>query len=158
MHYPKVITGALLLVALAIAPAYARHHGWGGPENMPSARIERLKEVLELTQQQETDIKAIVAESRQETTTLREEVRANREEIRQLFETDRLDEARLRQLVQKGAELKTRQLLARHATRTKVNQLLTPEQREKHDVLRAERMARHDARACDGPRGVRGGQ
>lgn len=145
MRSIKTLALICLLASLATAPAYAKRHGWGSSfdhDSDQSGQVERLSTALDLSPQQRTEMQAIISASRQSTTTLREARAANTSSIRELFASAVLDEARLRELLGKQAELQADKLVAQHATRTRIDQLLTPAQQAKHDDLRQLRMAR----------------
>lgn len=134
-----IIGIVLLLSSLAITTAFAGRHGpMDHGHNM--ARLERISRALDLSSQQEADIKAILTTSREETRALREAARATREEIRDTLSAADLDEARLQQLVRDQAERRTKLMVASYTLRTRINQVLTPEQQEKRDALRQHRM------------------
>ena len=62
MYSLKTLALSLLLISLAIAPAYAKRHGLGDPfdhEGKGPGQIERLKQELDLTPQQESSLKEI---------------------------------------------------------------------------------------------------
>ena len=56
------------------------------------------------------------------------------------------------QLVSQQAEIRSNMLVSKHTTRAQVNQVLTPEQQERHQQLRQER-----AQHRQGNKGHRGG-
>lgn len=145
MRKLKTLALALLLTSLAIAPAYAKRHGGGSSfacDNDRMTKIEQLKEVLELSPQQEAEIQTIISERRQTMTAQREAGKAHKRSLRDIFASETLDEVRLRELLSKQAELKADKMVAQHATHARINQVLTPEQQAKHQELRQQRMER----------------
>ncbi len=154
MHNLKTLAMTLLLISLSIAPAYAKRHGGNGPfdhNGKGMSQIEQLKQVLDLTPQQEADIKGVFTESREKMAPLREDQQANRRAIRDLSDAESLDESRLRELVRKQADLQAEMMVERHATRSRVNQILTPEQQAKRDDFRQQRTERRESRRCAEP-------
>jgi Spy/CpxP family protein refolding chaperone len=154
MYKLKTLALALLLTSLVIAPAFAKRHGGSGPcdhDGKGTGQIEQLKLVLDLTPQQETEIKGVFAESREKMAPLREKKHANKEAIHNIVDADVLDEPRLRELVREQTELHADMMIARHATRSRVNQILTPEQQEKRKALRQQRMEHKGSRRCAEP-------
>ena len=152
MYSLKTLPLSLLLISLAIAPAYAKRHGSGDPFDHGGkgpGQIERLKQALDLTPQQETSLKEIHTDSKEKTTTLRGEAEANREAIRDVFDAEILDEPRLRELTSEQAKLRSDLMIEKHAMREKVNQILTPEQQKKHEEFRQQRMGNKDHRRCN---------
>jgi Spy/CpxP family protein refolding chaperone len=145
MHNLKYVTLALLLVTLAITPALAKSGKCGKSYEhgeRQAARLEQLKEKLDLTTQQETEIEGIITSAKTENEAFREEKRLTREEIRKLSRAEVLDETRLRELLSKQSEQRADMMIAKHATRTRINQVLTPEQQEQHETFRQQRQER----------------
>jgi Spy/CpxP family protein refolding chaperone len=148
MHNLKYLTLALLLITLATTPAFAKPGQCGKAcENgeQQATRLEHLKERLDLTAQQEAEIKEILASTEAKNEALREEKRVTREELREISRADTLDESRLRELVRKQSDQRTDMMIAKHATRTRINQVLTPEQQEQHEAFRQQRQERGEA-------------
>jgi Spy/CpxP family protein refolding chaperone len=140
---------ALLLISLAIVPAFAKHHGPYGPfdhDAKKMGKIERLKQALDLTSQQEADIREIMTASRAETKPLRQAVKENREEIRNTINAETLNETQLRELLHQQAERQTNLMIARHAVHEKIDKILTAEQREKREAFRRQHMAHRQHR------------
>jgi len=152
MHYTKTLALALLLFSLAITPAFAKRHCWDGPlgcDGMQAGQVERLKQALDLTPQQEADFKQIRLESEEKTSALREKIKANREAIHNALNAEILDEPRLRELTREQAELHADMMIAKHGMRAKINQILSPEQQKKHEELRQQRMGeKRNKRFC----------
>lgn len=145
MRSIKTLALVCLLASLATTPAYAKRHGWGSSldhDSEQSGKVERLSAALDLSPQQRTEIQDIISTSRQSTTALREARGANTRSIRELLTNGVLDEARLRELLREQADLQADRLIAQHATRTRIDQVLTPAQQAKHEDLRQLRLAR----------------
>ena len=145
MHNLKYLTLALLLATLAISPAFAKSGQYGKAcENgeQQATRLEQLKERLDLTAQQETEIKEILAASKERNEALREEKRTTRKELQEISRAETLDESRLRELVRKQSDQRADMMIAKLATRSRINQVLSPEQQEQHEALRQERQER----------------
>ena len=145
MHNLKYLTLALLLATLAISPAFAKPGQCGKAyENseQQATRLEHLKERLDLTAQQETEIKEILATSKERNKALREEKRTTRKELREISRADTLDESRLRELVRKQSDQRADMMIAKHDKRTRINQVLSSEQQEQHEAFRQQRQER----------------
>ena len=154
MHNLKALVFATLLISLAVAPAYAKRHGWDGSfdhDGKGPEHSEQFKRALDLTPQQEADLKRIHNASKEETASLRQETKANSGAIRSVFEAEILDELRLRELTSEQAKLHADMMIEKHATREKVDQILTPEQQKKHKEFRQQRMERRGHRRCEEP-------
>lgn len=148
MNKLKYLPLTLLLATLAITPALAKPGQCGKAcENgeQQATRLEQLKERLDLTTQQEAEIKEILASTKAKNAALREEKRITREELRKLSRAETLDESHLRELVRKQSDQRADMMIAKHATRARINQVLTPEQQEQHEALRQERQERRGA-------------
>ena len=148
MRNLRYLTLALLLVTLAITPAFAKPGQCGKAcENgeQQATRLEHLKERLDLTAQQEAEIKEILASTKAKHEALREEKRVTREELRGISRANTLDESRLRELVRKQADQRVNMMIAKHATRTRINQVLTPEQQEQQEAFRQQKQERRGA-------------
>ena len=145
MHNLKHLTLALLLATLTITPAFAKPGQCGKAcENgeQQAIRLEHLNERLDMTTQQETEIKEILATSKERNKALREEKCTTRKELREISRADTLDESRLRELVRKQSDQRADMMIAKHATRTRINQVLSPEQHEQHEGFRQQRQER----------------
>ncbi len=154
MHYLKTLGFALLLISLAVAPAYAKPQDCDGPfdhSGKGPGHSKQFKQALDLTSQQEGDLKRIHTASKGETASLRQETKANSEAIRSVFEAEVLDEPRLRELTSEQAKLHADMMIEKHATREKVDQILTPEQQKKHEEFRQQRMGKKGHRRCEEP-------
>ena len=142
MRNTEILALTVLITSLAIAPAYAKRHAWDNPSQHVGKKYgqtERLKRQLDLTAQQQTELKAIRTESRERTASLREEAAENRVAIRDLLDAEDLDEPRLRELTREQAERHADQMVAKHGMRANVNQILSPEQQKKFEELRRQR-------------------
>lgn len=152
MNKLKALTLSVLLISLAIAPAYALRQDWDYPfaqHGKRSGQIGQLKQELDLTQQQQVELKRVRTESKQETATLRAETASNREVIRNLFNNEPLDEQRLRELSHEQAERHADMMIAKHTAQEKINQILTPEQQQKYETFRQKKMGIKTQRRCD---------
>jgi Spy/CpxP family protein refolding chaperone len=148
MYSLKILILAFFLISLATASTFAnRQTALSSPEvDSPQAeQFERLREAIGLTSQQAMDIRAIITENKQDMVALRKESRANRGELRQILEAEVLDESRLRQLVEKQSELKIRKMVAQHDMRTRINRVLTEEQRQKRNIFRQQHGERRES-------------
>jgi Spy/CpxP family protein refolding chaperone len=148
MHNLRYLTLALLLVTLAITPAFAKPGQCDKAcENgeQQATRLEHLKERLDLTAQQEAEVKEILASTKAKDEALREKKRMASKELREISRAEPLDESRLRELVRKQSDQRADMMIAKHATRNRINQVLTPEQQEQHEAFRQQKQARRGA-------------
>lgn len=153
MNLKKLFLAAAV-VCIAVTPAIAKRHGgdgFMGQNGQGGMKLEMLKVALDLTEQQEAEIQQIISTQREKVDPLREQVRANREAIHEVMEQDVLNEEQLHALVQEQSKLHTEMMVGKHATKAKIDQVLTPEQQQKHEELREirkehrgnKRLARH---------------
>jgi Spy/CpxP family protein refolding chaperone len=145
MHNLKYLALALLLVTLAITPAFAKQGQCDKARKkgeQQATRLEHLKERLDLTAQQEAEIKEILASTKVKNEALHREKRETREELREISRADTLDESRLRELVLKQSGQRADIMIAKHVTRTRINQVLTSEQQEQHEAFRQQKQER----------------
>lgn len=143
MRNLKKLAMALLLASLATTPAYAKAHGEASSCNRGdrgTKRLEMLKETLGLTPQQQTEIRAILAENRKGMADRVKEVQENRAAIRGTLAAAALDESRLRELLRRQSELQADRMVEKHARRAKIKQALTVEQQAKWEELSRQRV------------------
>lgn len=147
MNILKRVILSTLLISLAAAQVYAGNHGWGKgqKENIdPQTHLNQIKQALELTPLQETEILAIITEKREGMKPLREKMQTAKTELRTAYQAESLDEAKLRGLASEQADLRVDMMVAQHATRAEIDNLLTAEQQEKWQQFRQQR---HEKRA-----------
>ena len=133
MALTLVFGGALLSVAFA-SPDY----GQRGDDEMRSERMEhrgerrmeRMFEILDLSDSQEDQIEAIHAAARERDEPYREQLKASRERIRQLCEAETVDREAIRSEVAAQVDAKTALIVSRANVRNETFNLLTPEQQE----------------------------
>lgn len=148
MQTLKYLTLALLLATLASTSTFAKpgHGGDSCEIGKQPPRLEHLRESLGLTTQQEAEIKEILAATQDGKQNLRREQIKTREEIQHITRAESLDEPHLRELLHRQSEQRADTIVARHATRVRIDQVLTPEQREQHKVFRQQREAHRGAK------------
>lgn len=134
---------ALVLASLATTPAYAGPHS-GEPSPKHGGRgmkqLEMLEDTLELTAQQQTEFRAIVAESRKGMADREKELQVNRAAIRDTFAEDALNDSHLRELLHRQSELQTNRMVEKRVVHTRIKQVLTMEQQAKWEEFRRQRM------------------
>jgi len=112
--------------------------GYPGEYGMRSERhFDRLAEVLDLTAEQQEQIKSIRAAEREKDAPLRQQLREEREKMRALIASHPFDEAAVRSLAAGQAETRTELIVSHARVRNQIDALLTPEQREKAKNLRS---------------------
>lgn len=116
----------------------------GGPTAMGGMR-EVLSQ-LDLTVEQKTGIKDIVHGQRPIMEPLADQAAAARKELFQAVHASTLDEGAVRAASDRLAKVQLALALERARTVSRVREVLSPEQLEKLDVARAERLTRMDER------------
>ena len=130
---------ALAITGIIAAPALAKQYGgdgFMGHKGQKGMNVERLKVALDLTDQQQADIQQIINQQREKAQPAREQAQNNRDAIRDVMDQETLDETKLQALMQEQSKLRTEMMIERHATKAKIDQVLSPEQKQKHDELR----------------------
>ena len=110
----------------------------------------RMAAKLNLSSEQQAQIKAIVETERERMAPLREQMREQRDQLQAAMKAQPFDENTLRQLAASQAEARTEMMVHRAQVRNQINAVLTEEQREQADKLRA---AKQDRRGNKSHRG-----
>jgi len=128
-----VANGAMLNAAVA-SPGYGK---WDDDdvraermEHRSERRMERMAEILDLSEDQQAQIEAIHQAAREENQQYREQLQASHEKIRELCEADTVDREAIRSEVASQVDAKTALIVTRAEVRSETFKLLTPEQQE----------------------------
>ncbi len=95
----------------------------------PDMVLDRMAWELSLTDEQRTAIRALLVKERDEETALAEKRSHYRRQVRDTGESATFDEAAFRAVAGKLAQAETELLVSRARTRSRINALLTTEQR-----------------------------
>jgi Spy/CpxP family protein refolding chaperone len=107
-----------------------RQHNWNGRRG----GHERIVKMLNLTQEQQDQAKAILKQSHESVKPVTEQLRKERQEMMQAVKAN--DSARIEKLASREANLQSKVIAARSLAFAKIyNTVLTPEQRAKADQL-----------------------
>lgn len=106
----------------------------------------RMAKELDLTEEQQEQIRAILQTERQKAAPLRKQLAENREQIRKAAEAQPFDEAAVRALAASQNATRVELVVSRARAKSQVFALLTPEQRELAKKFRAEGKGRHGHR------------
>ncbi len=148
---PTLIIGALLTGGLALAgpfgPGDCDGKGYGRGQQLTSEereermehKLEMMSEILDLSDNQEEQIEALLEKQWASREEHREQRQAERDEFRQLRTGDDFNEAEFRALAMKKAEQKVDRMVEHAKLKQQIFQLLTAEQQEKADKLMAMR-------------------
>ena len=113
----------------------------GGPQGMeldPRGDESRMAKVLNLSETQQNRIKAIRDSERELTKPLIDKMHELRKQLMQAAEAATFDEAAVRAAAEEQAKIDIELTVSRTRTQSRINALLTPEQRELQRRLRPE--------------------
>jgi len=131
------LVGGFGINAMAVSDDFGA--SWGKcDEKGPGSGMHgfgRLATALDLTDEQEAQIEAIIAAERPAMRPLREQIREGRSELRNLSRQGAFDEAAVREVASRLAETKTEMMVARTRVKSKIFAVLTPEQQELAEKL-----------------------
>ncbi len=147
----KIVIPAVLVLILAALPllahhpagksGYPGHHGHGremGGPDMMATHILALGDELGLSEQQKSEIEAVLAEARPQIEALRLRMEKAREEWQENFDPANFDEATARSFAESQAAIHADLMVLGMKTRAQVFSLLTPEQQGQLRNLREE--------------------
>jgi Spy/CpxP family protein refolding chaperone len=115
-----------------------RHGGTG-----PGKHFARMAKKLDLTEDQQKQIRAILESERQKAAPLRQQLAENREQVRKAIEAQRFDESAVRALAAGQTAARVELIVSRARAKSQIFALLTPEQRELAGKFRAQGKGRH---------------
>lgn len=98
--------------------------------------FDRMAEVLDLSDEQQQRIKAIRESERQKAAPLREALAEDRQKLHEAIQAGPFDEAAVRALAASQAQTRTELIVARARMQSRINAVLTPEQRVLAEKLR----------------------
>ncbi|MGB7926462.1 MAG: Spy/CpxP family protein refolding chaperone [Pyrinomonadaceae bacterium] len=127
-----------------------------GEGRHPFARriMARIAERLGLTDAQKTEIKSIIVAERPAAEPLIRQLVATRKQLRDASSGGNFDEAEVRNLASRQAQTITELIVTRERVKSKIYNVLTPEQRAKADQMRA----RFESRVREGVEDYTNGQ
>jgi len=144
-----ILTGIISLVCFAptvfAQPPEGGPGDFGGPGGPgefgepPKEAMENFAKDLELTPEQQAQIKAQREEQKTENQAIRKELKTKHQELRQELEKATIDEAKVKGLVSSIAVLESRKLSQHVAGVIAMKKILTPEQQAKMKAKMEER-------------------
>lgn len=99
-------------------------------------RLEKMAVILDLTEEQQKQIKSLAEKQWQDRQAMWAEMQASREDLRAYKQGKEFNETEFRAKAQKHADLKTEMMVQRAKTRQQLFSVLTPEQQQKAEKLR----------------------
>jgi Spy/CpxP family protein refolding chaperone len=147
MHSNRLkIAVALLAVTLLTVAAFGQsvvrttapgHRGWG-----LSNLLGTFGDYLELTDEQRTQMKAILAKEKPNFQPLVKQLAAGNQQMRQIEEASSFDEAKVRTLANQQSQAMTELMVQKARVKSELLQVLTPDQKTKMAAFEARRQAR----------------
>ena len=144
-----LISSLLTVSAVAAGTAFADSKGGGcfHGKRMGMAhggfdserRLDRMTSRLDLSAEQQDQIKAIFDANQAERQALRENMQQNREALRNLMTTDNPNEADIRALAETQGQFKADMIVMKAKTRQAIAAILTDEQKAKMQSMRDKR-------------------
>ena len=100
---------------------------------------ERMARELKLTEAQKAQVRAIFAEEREQTRPLQEMLEQGRRQLHEATMAATFDEAAVRAIAAGQAEARTELMVSHARTRSRINAILTPEQRTAAEKMAPDR-------------------
>ncbi len=122
----SVVAAAMLVGSAYVAVAHGP--GFGGRGD-PGMHVERMAQVLNLTDTQKEKVSAILKAEQEKTEPLRQQLFENWKQIRESTFSGKFDEAAVRAIAEKQAKIQTELIVSHARARSEIHALLTPEQR-----------------------------
>ena len=127
----KFCISTLIVVALGASLVWAQaarkhEHGFFGG---------RMAQELNLTADQQAQIKSIMQAERPKMQPLMEQLRSDEQQIRQATQASPFDEAKVSSLANDEAQVRAKMTVERARAQSQIFQLLTPEQRTKAEAM-----------------------
>jgi len=148
-HIKFLAAGAALLVALAVAGvavAQGMHHGRGmGPDfgfGFGGHMLNYFSDVLDLTQAQQDQIKAILDKEKSTVQPLMKQLMQAHQDLGKLDDSGTFDEAKVRAIVAQNTPALTELLVQKARIHAEIMQVLTADQKAKLAALKAKHEAR----------------
>lgn len=129
-----VAVGGNAIRALAAADEQREMGGWGpGPADMmpppPDGMIDHMSRQLKLTNDQLAKIKTLLAADREKAMPLVKKMAECRKQLHEAGQAEKFNEAEVRAIAAKQAQAEAELIVSRERVRSRINALLTPEQR-----------------------------
>jgi len=146
LNIQKMIAITAMAMAVPMS-AQAGHHG--GDDKKPHSEMRhhqhgdqyggmRMLKKLDLTETQQTKIDQIMKQQKETMKAAMADRRAQREDVKALVEQDTFDAAKAERLIAQQQDKERASKLGMLRTQHEIFKVLTPEQREKAKVMRAE--------------------
>lgn len=141
-----VISGAVFAVASHRSFGGQHHFGGrgfaGNPEKFIEKALQRATIVLDLTDDQQQQIKAIVAAEKPVMQPLIEQMATTRKELQQATNSGQFNEQQVQSIATKQGQALTQLIVEKERVKSQIYAVLTPEQRTKAEKLQNQFMER----------------
>jgi len=118
-----------------------KQHGKMGNKKMHKGAFgAKLAQLLDLTPEQQTQVKQIRSSHREDNAPQREEIKAQRLELHQAMMAQPFDEAKLRSIIQGQSQARAEMMVENARYREQLFRILTPEQQQKWEQHQQQRM------------------
>jgi Spy/CpxP family protein refolding chaperone len=148
----RIIIGAGVVALFLAGSAFAIVRHEQSLRNRPLADriVAHLTRRLNLTDAQQSQVKAILEAERQTVAPLLADAARNRQQLNEATAQGKFEEAQVREIATRQAQTMTELMVAREKVKARIyNEVLTPEQRTKADQLLQERRNRFGKRFHD---------
>lgn len=161
----RILMATLALAAMAVpgavlAQGYGGPHGMGGPDGFGGPGLHRFEEmlpelatILDLSDEQQAQIEAILDEELPAIETMRDQLRDAHQAFRANQQPGVFDEAAVRAFAQSQSQTHVELMVAGARTMSRIHNVLTTEQQQRLEELRA---LRHERGHRGGPGAGRG--
>ncbi len=105
--------------------------------------VDRMAKKLNLTDDQRTQIEAIVMGSKQQMSDQHDQMQANREQLKALMQQGPFDETEVRKVADTQGDLQADRIMQRAQQRAKINAVLTDDQRAQLEDMRGKKRWDH---------------
>lgn len=140
---------AMAVPGAALAQGYGGPHGMGGPDGLGGPGLHRFEEmlpqlavVLDLSDEQQAQIEAILDEELPAIETMRDQMRDAHQAFRANQQPGTFDEAALRAFAQSQSQTHVELMVAGARTMSRIHNVLTTEQQQRLEELRGLRPER----------------
>lgn len=141
-----IVTAILLAVAAGLTASVSAQGPGRGFGHRNGGMLKHMSQQLNLTEAQQTQIKAILADERSKTMPLRQQLRQN-EQAQNASVNGTFDEAQTRAFAGKQAQIMSDLIVEKQRTKSQIYSVLTPDQRQnalqlmqQHEQRRQERL------------------
>ena len=126
---------AVMLAGSAYLAAAAGGPGSPGKGHGPGMRMDRMAEMLGLSDTQKEQVSAILKAEQEKTGPLRQQLFENRKQIMETAVSGKFDEAAVRAIAAKQAPIITELMVSHARAKSEIHALLTPEQQARAQKL-----------------------